>query len=77
MIIKEKHTEIKLKRNNSQYHLNLNLTKYVHYINRFELKVISVESGAMKFNKNLRIAFPHSYLKILKFHNIIRDFHFI
>ena len=51
MIIKEKHTEIKFKRNSSQYHLNLNLTKYVHYINRFELKVISVESGVMKFNK--------------------------
>ena len=34
----EETLKIKMKRNNSQYHLNLSLTKYVLYINHFELE---------------------------------------
>ena len=44
-----------MKRNNSQYHLNLNLTKYVVYMKLFELRVISVESEAILFNTNASI----------------------
>ena len=63
-----------MKQNNSQYHLNSNLTKYVLYINLFECEaVISVKSGAVKIkeNKNLGTAFPHRSLKILRFHSNI------
>ena len=40
---------------NSQNPLNLNLTKYVLYINCFELKFISVESGTIKFKYAIKI----------------------
>ena len=49
-----------MKQNNSQYHLNSNLTKYVLYINRFECEaVISVKSGAVKIKETIKIWGPH------------------
>ena len=50
---------MKMKRNNSEYPLNLDLTKLVLYKSRFELKVISVESGAIKFKYTIKIWGQH------------------
>ena len=47
--------KIKIKINIFQYHPNLNLIKYVVYINCFELKVISMESGGIKFKYTIKI----------------------
>ena len=43
-----------MRRNNSQYHLNLNLAKPVLSINLSELGVISVESGARNFKYEIK-----------------------
>ena len=56
---------------NSQSPLNLNLTKYVLYINCFELKVISVDSGTVKFKYAIKIWEQHFHMALWRYYDFI------